>query len=511
MLFEIQSSFGISTVVFIAFVGSILSLVYYCTYQRVLSPLAKYPGPFWASLTDVWFATQRFQPQFHRELIRLHETYGPIVRVKPNKLMIASPEAFKIIYSAGKKFTKGEVYIPLKGKRPFDLTGERDEHVHGQQRRLVSQAYTMETMKSLEPYVDTTIKVLLKKFEEISADGQAVDFAYLIQLFAFDVIGEVTFAKRFGYLDALSDFNIFRTISAALFSAAWVGEVPWVYNLHQRLAPYIGNRLAVTARNGSLHDFAVQEMTARKDRAGAADDHDGDILSKLLVAQRQKPQLSEVDIGFMLTTNVVAGSDTTSVSLCAIVYYLLTTPRALDRLMGELQEKVASGEVDADGVVTQKVAESWPYLQAVILEGMRLHPALGSMLSRVVPKEGLRFDDHYVPPGYEVGTSAWVIHRNSSIFGDDVESFRPERWLDEKRKSEMHRYFFAFGGGSRTCIGKNISMLEMSKVIPTIFKHFELRLAPGKERPQERYGPLIGLKPLHVVARKRTDLEENSM
>lgn len=138
---------------------------------------------------------------------------------------------------------------------------------------------------------------------------------------------------------------------------------------------------------------------ARKDRAGAADDHDGDILSKLLVAQRQKPQLSEVDIGFMLTTNVVAGSDTTSVSLCAIVYYLLTTPRALDRLMGELQEKVASGEVDADGVVTQKVAESWPYLQAVILEGMRLHPALGSMLSRVVPKEGLRFDDHYVPPG----------------------------------------------------------------------------------------------------------------
>lgn len=86
MLFEIQSSFGISTVVFIAFVGSILSLVYYCTYQRVLSPLAKYPGPFWASLTDVWFATQRFQPQFHRELIRLHETYGPIVRVKPNKL-----------------------------------------------------------------------------------------------------------------------------------------------------------------------------------------------------------------------------------------------------------------------------------------------------------------------------------------------------------------------------------------------------------------------------------------
>ncbi|EOD49073.1 putative cytochrome p450 family protein [Neofusicoccum parvum UCRNP2] len=320
---------------------------------------------------------------------------------------IASPEGFKVIYSAGHNFVKGEMYSPFKGKRPFDLFAEPNEQIHGQQRRLVSRAYTMDTMKSLEPYVDTTINVFLDKLEEIGSKGQTIDFAYLIQLFAFDVIGEVSFARRFGYIDAVSDSGIFARIAAALSSGAWVGEVPWVYRLHQRLvAPCFGNLLAVTARNGALHDFTVRQVAARQDRDGGDDDgHAGDILSKLLAAHRAKPALTEVDVGFMLTSNVVAGSDTTSASLSSIVYHLLRTPAALERLLEELREK------------------------------------------------------------YEVGTSPWVLHRNKSIYGEDAEDFRPDRWLDEEKKHDMHRYSFVFGGGSRTCIGKNIAMLEMSKQI----------------------------------------------
>src|SRR5689334_15463959 len=127
----------------------------------------------------------------------------------------------------------------MLGKRPFDLAAQRNERIHGQQRRLVAGAYTLETMKSLEPYVNTTIQVLLDKLREVGAKGQAVDIAYLIQLFAFgmgcyllhlppwqtapitdifsprlapDVIGEVSFGKRFGYVEALSDFGIFEQI-----------------------------------------------------------------------------------------------------------------------------------------------------------------------------------------------------------------------------------------------------------------------------------------------------------
>ena len=82
-------------------------------------------------------------------------------------------------------------------------------------------------------------------------------------------------------------------------------------------------------------------------------------------------------------------------------------------------------------------------------------------LPRTVPHDGANIAEHYLPAGSVVGANPWVIHRNREVFGDDVEAFRPERWLDEAQKGDMHRFFFAFGSGARTCLGRNISWLEM--------------------------------------------------
>ncbi|OJD29667.1 cytochrome p450 family protein [Diplodia corticola] len=513
----------------LVFAGPALVAIFFvftCVYRRYFSPLAKYPGPFWASVTDLWLVWLHFQPDHHHRLVKLHNQYGPVVRLKPNKLSISSPEAFRIIYGAGNGFPKSDFYSVFAGTRPFDLFAQQDERIHGQQRRLVATAYTLETMKSLEPYVNTTIHVLLDKLRELGAKGEPFDIAYLLQLFAFDIIGELSFAKRFGYTDALSDFGTFSQISAALASGARVGEVPWFYRLHQRLAPYIGNHLALAARNGALHDFTLRAMASRKDRMTPNDDDNnesnhGDILSKLLAASAQKPQLTDQYIGFALTSNVVAGSDTTSISLCAMLLHLLrpssstpSAPSALSRLLRELRDKVDAGEIpdpaaDPHAVVPQRVTERWPFLQAVVYEALRLHPVVGSLLARVVPAGGLSFDGGcFVPAGTEVGTSAWVIHRDESIFGPDADAFRPERWLDEGNKQKMHRFFFAFGGGSRTCIGKNIAMLEMSKVLPTLLLHFDFRLADKNEHPKDTYTNLVSLKPFHVVARRRNILQE---
>lgn len=86
MLLELQTNATGQNLLALGLAGSLLMLFAYCIYQRFLSPLAKYPGPFWASLTDVWYAYQSAQVDLHRRLIYLHEKYGEIVRVKPNKL-----------------------------------------------------------------------------------------------------------------------------------------------------------------------------------------------------------------------------------------------------------------------------------------------------------------------------------------------------------------------------------------------------------------------------------------
>ncbi|KAK5000694.1 hypothetical protein LTR66_000485 [Elasticomyces elasticus] len=118
------------------------------------------------------------------------------------------------------------------------------------------------------------------------------------------------------------------------------------------------------------------------------------------------------------------------------------------------------------------------YLQAYIKETMRIHPALGQILPRIVPTGGVHLCGKFIPEGTEVGCNAWTVHRDRAIFGDDVDDWRPERWLDsdEHRVKEMDRYMFIFGGGSRTCMGRHIAMLELSKLVPELFSTYEIQL-----------------------------------
>ncbi|KAK3071600.1 hypothetical protein LTR53_008337 [Teratosphaeriaceae sp. CCFEE 6253] len=102
-------------------------------------------------------------------------------------------------------------------------------------------------------------------------------------------------------------------------------------------------------------------------------------------------------------------------------------------------------------------------------------------LPRRVPEGGAIIAGHHLPGGSVAGANPWVVHRNKDVYGDDVDAFRPERWMVEGN-GDMHRYFFAFGAGARMCLGRNISWMEMSKLIPTLFMHYNLELSePDKE------------------------------
>ena len=76
-------------------------------------------------------------------------------------------------------------------------------------------------------------------------------------------------------------------------------------------------------------------------------------------------------------------------------------------------------------------------------------------LPRVVPEGGSEVAGRHLAAGTVIGANPWVIHRNKDVYGDDVEAFRPERWLKEDT-GDMHRFFFAFGAGARMCLGRNI-------------------------------------------------------
>lgn len=75
---------------------------------------------------------------------------------------------------------------------------------------------------------------------------------------------------------------------------------------------------------------------------------------------------------------------------------------------------------------------------------------------RVVPAGGATISGQYIPGGYVVGMNPCILHLDKNIFGTDADEYNPSRWI-EGDATNMDKYFFTFGGGSRTCIGRNVS------------------------------------------------------
>ncbi|EWZ28072.1 hypothetical protein FOZG_18206 [Fusarium oxysporum Fo47] len=438
-------------------ITTIFFIVLYVIYQRLFSPFSNIPGPWAASVSRLWLTWHAYKGDLHLVMMALHKNHGSVVRIAPSEVHVVQERLRSRVYqSAGSKFRKSSWYNVWQGRRKFDLFAEQDEKIHGAQRRLVSRPYAMTYLKDLEPFVDSALHVFIDKLHGMA--GQSIDLGAWLQLFAFDVIGELTFSKRFGFLEAGQDDGSFKQIEDALVSASWIGQVPWLYWLHDYLSPVIGTWVGIASRHGTIRTLAAREVSDRLDRGSGH----SDILSKLLAVHHEKPdQFDHTALVSMATSNIFAGSDTTAISIRAIFDFLLRNPSCKRRLIDEIDDLQRRGELSDPVSVTQ--AEKLEYLQAVMYEALRLHPAVGMALPRVVPPGGAEIDGHYMPPGSVVGVNPWVVHRNNEVFGPDVHEFRPERWLKEDT-GDMHRFFFAFGSGARMCIGKNISWMEMLKV-----------------------------------------------
>jgi len=158
-------------------------LLAYVVYQTTFHPLAKVPGPFWAKLSRLWMVRRSRDGDMHRRMIALHERLGPLVRTGPNEVSVSDPNAIKQIYGAGSRYRKSDWYSVWQGHRKFDLFPERNQRLHGQQKKLVSRPYAMESLKDLEPYVDKTLKGFLSELDQ--KVGQVIDMGNYVQLFAF--------------------------------------------------------------------------------------------------------------------------------------------------------------------------------------------------------------------------------------------------------------------------------------------------------------------------------------
>lgn len=437
------------------------------------------PGPFLARWTDFQRAYWAWTRRAHETHIQLHQKHGKLVRCGPNMISVGNATEVDKIYKMRDPLKKSDFYhviLPMiKGKVLPGLFATQEESMHRMLKKPIAGVYSMTNLTSFEDLVDRTIGVFLNILDErFVTPNEVCDWGTYLQYFAFDVVGEITFSKRLGFLEQGKDVeNIMDNIWKWFEYVAIVGQIPWVDHIWSK-NPLV-SRLR-QSKGSPMVQFAKKREAERMNNAGGSDYDTRDFLSRFMGAMEKDSSIPPWALTAWTSSNVLAGSDTTAIYLRSLFKNLIEHPESLRKLRAELDGAYQQGKLSLP--VTWKQSQTLPYFEACFKEAGRVHPPFGMHLERIVPDDGLELSGKMIPGGTIVGMNAWVVHRDQEVFGLDADVWRPERWLDcdDATRRRMEQGLLTFGAGHRSCLGKHISYLEIYKLVPTILLQYDIEL-----------------------------------
>jgi cytochrome P450 len=257
------------------------------------------------------------------------------------------------------------------------------------------------------------------------------------------------------------------------------GPVALYVPLLRRLSP---RWKRITRGVGELRALVESEVRARRRTSeAAARDRTGtdeaapaggapiDMLTQLLRVRKPDGQpLPDREIAVHLADLVVAGHETTTVAVAWACYELCRHPAVMARLCAELDGHPGS-------------PTALPYLAAVCLETLRVHPPLVFLTREVTAP--LQVCEHAVAPGQGASIAVPFAHRNPDVY-PEPEAFRPERFLERTPRPES---YLPFGGGSQRCLGATFAQQEMAFILAGLLGRFRIRLRRDRPlRPKPR-------------------------
>ena len=230
--------------------------------------------------------------------------------------------------------------------------------------------------------------------------------------------------------------------------------------------------LGNNALEGAALDLARAQVALFREKA---DETKGPqtFVHRLLEQQRKQPDsITNRELETHAFGNITAGADTTAIAMRTILFNVAKDRDVYAALCHEIRD-----EAKLTLPVSFHSVNTLPYLNAVIQEALRIHPPNGVMYPRTVPAQGATICDKYIPPGTEIGISPWVLHYDPELF-PEPDRFDPARWLTEDAEllARRKRSIFAFSAGSHTCLGKNLSQMEMTKLVASLLVRYDVRL-----------------------------------
>ncbi|ERF76352.1 hypothetical protein EPUS_09320 [Endocarpon pusillum Z07020] len=460
--------------------------------------LRKFPGPFGTGVSWLWHSCAVLSGNAHRWYGDVTEKHGSIARVAPNLLITSSPELWAHINAVRSPYTRASWYYHCVRFEPGkdNVFTDCDNNSHDARRKKMAAGYSGKENPTLEASIDTQIlelvRLLRSKYAAPAAShsvSQPIDLAAKLQYLTLDVISDVGFGQPFGDLKADADVNDYLKSmedGLTICNTSWGLGISWL-----RDVPLLGK--AISPSEKDERGFGKMMAYARRcvrERMLQPTDQRSDMLSSFI-----RHGLKGDELFHEVFEQILAGSDTTVASLRVIMLYLMTHPRVYIKLQAEIDEVVRAGVAPAaPGIISDVAVKGLAYLGAVVREGLRVHPPVVNIFSKVVPKGGDVVDvdgkEHFLPGGTLIGYSAWSMHRNNrAVYGDDADVFRPERWLigddtpggKEKLARMIKTNDMIFGYGRWHCVGRNVAWMEIHKTVFELLRNFDFELAHPHE------------------------------
>ncbi|KAK4118772.1 cytochrome P450 [Parathielavia appendiculata] len=472
------------------------------------------PGPFPAQFTNWWLLLVCRRGNRYETVDKLHKNLGPVVRIQPNHVSLCDDEAIQVVYGHGNGFLKADFYDAFVSIQR-GLFNTRDRAEHSRKRKIVSHTFSVKSVAQFEPYIHSNLELFVRQLDSLisrsnNPDGAAyVDCLNWFNYLAFDVIGDLAFGAPFGMLSSGADMAEVRSSpdSPPIYAPAIEilnrrGEVSATLGILPQLKPYAKYFPDPFFSKGlqaveNLAGIAIARVKARLENPPPAQRKD--LLQRLIEGRDEKGEpLGRQELTAEALTQLIAGSDTTSNSSCALLFHAVRTPGVIQKLQTELDAAIPA---DLD-VPTFDMVRDLPYLSAVVNETLRFHSTSGIGLPRQVPPDskGLHYKGHYFPPGTVLSVPTYSIHHSKEIWGPDADVFRPERW--ESLTPRQKNAFIPFSYGPRACVGRNVAEMEMKLIVATWARRYEVVLRQNHMDTREGFlrkplGLEIGLRRRH--------------
>ncbi|KAB8079280.1 cytochrome P450 [Aspergillus leporis] len=460
----------------VALLAYVLSI---CIYRIWFHPLAKYPGPLLAKVTNLYGGYYAWTGDLHLDMKRCHDKYGNYVRYAPNRVLFNTNTGLKEIYAFSKSFQKSNAYGAMVHRAPNTLT-LIDKKQHGRKRRIIGQGFGDTALRGFEGTIMGHVRKFCDALAKDLPDGKSGKWSSPQNMgkwsnyLTFDIMSDIIFGESFDLVGSPSNREIVQCIEDSNVRTGVLAQAAELSTrrLDRWLFPH-----AIIGRNAFIR--FVNKLLKKRMSAKPLKRHD--VFSFLLDAIDPETQqgFTPAEIGAESTTMIVAGSDTSSTAIASTFFYLCRYPDRYEKV----KEEVRAAFNGPDDVALGTTLNNCVYLRACIDESMRMSPPASSSLWREVLEDGVTIDGHLFPRGYDVGTCIYAIHHNAEYYPEPFE-FRPERWLDpvpgnvQKARSALN----PFSIGPRSCLGKGLALTELMLTMAYMLSKYDFRSAPGEEK-----------------------------